>query len=349
MARRTFPMFGRLPLAAVLVFLIAASNAALSQDRTPAPPGGGFGLPVDCRMWEVCSIQNYIDHDPGPGWADHTCGHLSYDGHKGIDFQVPTQIEMRQGVAVVAAADGEVIIAEDGQPDLLMQDTGPGKTTNERNGNWVAIRHGDGWVTTYAHLRRDSVAVKTGEQVRRGQKLGLVGLSGNADFPHVHFAVTHDNRLLDPFTGQQPAAACGETGAPLWSPAARAQLAYRAGGLLAAGFLDRRPAEGEIYAGIEPPRALSRDSALMVFWIGAWGLRKDDQQVLTVIAPNGEVAITKAQAVERDRARLWRWIGRKRPKNGWPPGVYRGIYRVERAIGDTTVIVLEATREIEVR
>src|SRR3546814_17538845 len=86
---------------------------------------------------------------------------------------------MRRGVAVVAAADGEVLIARDGQPDRPMREAGPGKTVDQRNGNWVAVRHGDGWVTTYAHMLKGSVAVRAGRRVARGDRLGLVGLSGN--------------------------------------------------------------------------------------------------------------------------------------------------------------------------
>src|SRR3546814_6955408 len=99
-----------------------------------------------------------------------------------------------------------------------MQDAGPATTVDERNGNWVALRHDDGWVTTYAHMRNGSLAVRVGQRVARGDKLGLVGLSGNTDFPHLHFAVTRGNVLLDPFTGQQPTAACGAAPGSLWSP-----------------------------------------------------------------------------------------------------------------------------------
>ncbi len=348
MGRRTGSALALLLLAALLN-LLSSPVLAQTQAEIPAPPGGGFGLPVDCRLWEVCSIQNYVDHDPGPGRADHTCGHLTYDGHRGTDFRVPTQIEMRRGVPVVAAAAGKVIIAKDGQPDLLMQDTGPGKTREERNGNWLAIDHGGGWITTYAHLRQGTLAVQRGDQVERGQTLGLIGLSGNADFPHVHFAVTHENRLLDPFTGQEPSAACGAAGTSLWSPAAEAQLAYRAGGLLSAGFVSHRAEAEEIYAGIEAPAFLSREAPVMVFWASAWGLRKDDRQRLVVIAPNGQIVVNKEETLERDRARAMRWVGRKRPAQGWPAGTYRGIYRVERQAGGSSVIVIEAQREIEIR
>src|SRR3546814_3467120 len=96
---------------------------------------------------------------------------------------------MRRGVAVVAAADGEVLIARDGQPDRPMREAGPGKTVDQRNGNWVAVSHGDGWVTTYAHMLKGSVAVRAGQLVARGARPGLVGLSGNTDFPHLHFPV----------------------------------------------------------------------------------------------------------------------------------------------------------------
>src|SRR3546814_958135 len=77
---------------------------------------------------------------------------------------------MRRGVAVVAAADGEVLIARDGQPDRPMREAGPGKTVDQRNGNWVAVRHGDGWVTTYAHMLKGSVAVRAGQRVARGDR-----------------------------------------------------------------------------------------------------------------------------------------------------------------------------------
>lgn len=345
MARCLRRTLGPLLLAAAGLLILPSAAAA----QAPAPPGGGFDLPLDCRMGEVCSIQNYIDHDPGPGWKDHTCGGLSYDGHRGIDFRVPTQIDMRRGVAVIAAAAGEVILAEDGVPDLLMADTGRAKKGPARNGNRVAIHHGGGWVTTYAHLMKGTVAVKRGDHVARGQKLGLIGLSGNSDFPHVHFAVTHKNRLLDPFTGGEPSQTCGTAGESLWSPAAQAQLPYRVGGLLSAGFLGRLPSHREIMDGIAQPETLSDQAKVLIFYVGAWGLRKGDHQTLTILRPDGKVFLEKSQVLERDRAVVSRSIGRKRRSLAWPAGRYRGHYQVERKIGDETVTVIDITRDIEVR
>lgn len=335
------------------VALLTGSLALFAHGEAPAqelsPPGGGFGLPLDCVMGAVCTIQNYIDHDPGKGWKDHTCGLLSYDGHRGIDFRIPTQIDMRQGVGVIAAADGKVIFAFDGQPDILMRDSGPGKTRNERNGNWVAIDHGNGWITTYAHMRKGTVAVKKGDRIRRGARLGLVGLSGNSDFPHVHFAVTHRGKLLDPFIGLEPTAACGETSQSLWSEAAQAQIPYRAGGLLSAGFLDRQAEHREVMGGIDPPTQISAKAPVLIFWVGAWGIRKGDIQSMTIIDPQGRKFVSVSRATERNRATLSRFIGKKLRNESWPKGRYLGIYRVERQSGGETYPVIDIAREVEVR
>lgn len=349
--RRPFRCAALLPQTGLLAaaLLAALTSASPARAQAPAPPGGGFDIPVDCRMGAVCTVQNYIDYDPGPGWLDHNCGPLSYDGHRGVDFRVPTQIEMRAGVAVVAAADGRVVIARDGQPDLLMQDTGPGKTIDERNGNWVAIDHGGGWVTTYAHLLKGSVAVKDGQRVARGEKLGLIGLSGNSDFPHLHFAVTYRNLLLDPFTGMEPSAACGVSGTSLWSPAAQAALDYRPGGLLSAGFLGRQPTHREIMDGIVPPASLSATEPVLIFWTGSWGLRIGDRQRLAILAPDGEVFVEAEREVERNRAVESRFIGKKRRGDPWPAGTYKGLYRVERMVDGTTVVIIDKTVEVEVR
>ena len=332
-----------------LAGLALLAQAATADAEDLNPPGGGFGLPVDCVMVELCSIQNYIDYDGGKGWKDHTCGSLSYDGHRGIDFRVPTEIEMREGVAVVAAADGEVIFAFDGQPDILMRETGPGKTREERNGNWVAISHGDSWITTYAHLMKGTVAVSKGDRVKRGDKLGLIGLSGNSDFPHVHFAVTHGNKLLDPFTGLEPSATCGEQGQSLWSDAAQAQIPYRATGLLSAGFLDRQTEHREVMAGIVSPSEIPATSPVLLFWIGAWGTREGDLESMAIIAPDGSLFVDSSRVIERSQATVSRFIGKRLRNPAWPKGTYRGLYRLERRSGDATVIVLDVVREIEVR
>ena len=66
-------------------------------------------------------------------------------------------------------------------------------------GNAVVITHADGFDTIYAHLRKGSVAVKKGDSVKRGQRIGSVGLSGLTEFPHLHFEVRFNRSVTDPF------------------------------------------------------------------------------------------------------------------------------------------------------
>ena len=87
----------------------------------------------------------------------------------------------RKGTAVKVAENGVVVYADD---DL------------EGYGNLVLVRHAGGWVTAYAH--NDSVTVKEGDVVKRGQLIARVGDSGGVPQPQLHFEVRRGRTALDP-------------------------------------------------------------------------------------------------------------------------------------------------------
>ena len=88
-------------LAALVIGLLVAAPLA-AEVR--------FAQPIDCALNQDCVIQQFVDHDTTEGIADFACGIATYDGHKGTDFRVfPKDLE--RGVAVLAAADGVVLIA----------------------------------------------------------------------------------------------------------------------------------------------------------------------------------------------------------------------------------------------
>ena len=70
-------------LVAGMFLLIACHQGASSESELR------LSLPVAFEIGIACNIQNYVDQDPGPGARDYTCGRLTYDGHKGIDFRLP--------------------------------------------------------------------------------------------------------------------------------------------------------------------------------------------------------------------------------------------------------------------
>ncbi len=63
-------------------------------------------------------------------------------------------------------------------------------------GNAVQVDHGNGSVTTYAHM--SVISVSTGDEVQQGQKLGVVGSTGRSTGPHLHFTIQKDGHYIDP-------------------------------------------------------------------------------------------------------------------------------------------------------
>lgn len=63
-------------------------------------------------------------------------------------------------------------------------------------GNLVLIRHGNGYVTAYAHT--DSIAVGRGDHVDAGQVIGTAGSTGDVDVPQLHFEIRRGVRPVDP-------------------------------------------------------------------------------------------------------------------------------------------------------
>lgn len=291
-----------------------------------APPA--LELPVRCSLGVDCFIQNYFDHNPGHGWADYACGYLSYDGHNGTDFRLPGMEAMHKGVAVTAAANGVVVGTRDGEPDVSVM-LRPGKLNFSKHaaGNAVRIDHGDGWETQYSHMRQGSVAVHVGQQVRAGDQLGMVGLSGNTAFPHVELIVRHNHHAVDPFA-PSGASACAAGADSLWKPEALNALRYIPTGILLAGWANEAPdwskARNGEYA------APDTDAAALVFWVEVFGVQAGDRQTFKMFNPQGELLLTNETTIPSNKAVWSGYAGKLRPPQGWAAGTYRAEYRLER-------------------
>ncbi len=152
-------------------------------------------------------IASFVDHDPGyPDMLlDYNCGTRTYDrdngyNHSGTDMRLWPfswyKMENDQ-VKVVAAASGIIVFKKDGNFDRSCSFNSGGL------GNTIYIRHADGSVAWYGHLKNGSLTSKSvGETVETGEYLGLVGSSGNSLKPHLHFEVRDaSNSLIDPYDG----------------------------------------------------------------------------------------------------------------------------------------------------
>ncbi len=111
-----------------------------------------------------------------------------YRPHTGLDLAGNT------GDLVMAAAAGTVLVADS-------------HSLHANLGHAVLIDHGDGYQTLYAHLQQSQV--DPGQQIAAGAPIGLVGSTGKATGPHLHFELLHHGHAQDPilwlpqFSGQQ--------------------------------------------------------------------------------------------------------------------------------------------------
>ena len=98
--------------------------------------------------------------------------------HTGVDWAAPV------GTPILAAGDGTVEMVG-----------GKGGY-----GNYVRIRHANGYSTAYGHMSRYAEGVKPGVAVKQGQVIGYVGSTGLSTGPHCHFEVLVNNNFVNPMT-----------------------------------------------------------------------------------------------------------------------------------------------------
>ena len=93
------------------------------------------------------------------------------------------------GDDVLSAMSGIVVGVVDNLPETTPGALPSGITAADAGGNHVVVNVGSGRYAFYAHLQPGSIVVRPGQRVRVGQKLGLLGSSGNSDAPHLHFHI----------------------------------------------------------------------------------------------------------------------------------------------------------------
>ncbi|MCB2081963.1 MAG: M23 family metallopeptidase [Hyphomicrobiales bacterium] len=304
-----------------------------------------LSLPLDCQLGKSCFIQKYVDTDEKENeWRDYQCNHMSDDGHKGTDFRLRNYMEMRKGYAVLAVAPGEVTATRDGMDDISAKKLPPGAIRDKECGNGVVIDHGKGWKTQYCHMKKGSILVEKGSHVERGQPLGMVGLSGQTEFPHVHMSVFLNNRIIDPFTGIQRYTGCGLSNInPLWQmqllPTIM-QLTPEA--ILNVGFATRIPPVEEVREGKHQDIKTTPDASAIILWADMMGIRTGDSIIFEIMAPNGEILHSQNKQIMKDYAQFYLYAGRDNSRIGrWPEGTYTGKVFIERE--NKTLVEAETT------
>jgi murein DD-endopeptidase MepM/ murein hydrolase activator NlpD len=160
---------------------LADASAALTIGSKVVIPGGTKPFVTPEINTGVRTVDAPTDAVKGSGtFSWPTSGNITqqfWGGHRAID------IGSWVGAPVKSADSGYVVLAGGGW--------------NGGYGNHVIIDHGNGFATLYAHL--NSIFVKPGESVSRGQQIGTVGNTGNSTGPHLHFEIRYQGTARNPY------------------------------------------------------------------------------------------------------------------------------------------------------
>jgi hypothetical protein len=316
---------------ALLTLITAGSPGAGRLDAAwgQAPAAPKLAFPLACTIGRNCEVQHYVDRDPGPGVLDYRCAHRTYQAHDGIDIRLTDMGVQRAGVDVLAAAAGRVVAIRDDVQDISIRAPGAPSVAGRECGNRVAVGLGGGWITDYCHLAKGSLKVKVGETVAVGQPLARVGLSGDTEFPHLHFSVRRGASVVDPFAPDMTAPTTCGAQTPLWTPEAQRGLAYKAGAVLNVGFAGGAISMEAVEAGALPPVSAT---APLEAYARVIGLAAGDRVELALSGPGGRtIAQGASSPMVRDRDQELTFAGARAPAGGWPHGLYSAEVRVRRA------------------
>ncbi|MBN9039861.1 MAG: peptidase M23 [Rhizobiales bacterium 62-47] len=313
------------PVVLVLLSMVhsgAMVGSALANDLR-------LRMPVDCEVGRTCIIQNYVDVDPSAAATDYTCGTLTYDGHNGTDFRLPSLAAQRAKVNVLAAADGRVLRIRDGVDDVAVTGGAHGKVDGRECGNGVIVGHAENWETQYCHMAKGTIRVKPGDSVVAGDPLGQIGLSGLTEYPHLHFTLRHDGKIADPFAYGRAGGACSGDAENLWDESVRKQLAYRPRTVLNTGFATDTVTREAIENGEMAQQQPAANSPAIVAFVRAIGLKQGDVQSLTLRDPAGHtLAEHHGAALDKNKAQVILFTGKKRTRPNWESGTYTATYVV---------------------
>lgn len=147
---------------------------ALPGDPAARPQDYEYRLPFDYARVRV---------DQGPGGS---FSHNDPQNLYAIDFA------LAEGTPILAVRDGVVM-----QVESDFEKAGLNREKYGGRANFIRIVHDDGSMAVYAHLQPEGVQVRTGQRVRKGQRIGLSGNTGFSTAPHLHFVlqVNHGMRL----------------------------------------------------------------------------------------------------------------------------------------------------------
>ena len=334
------------------IHIIGLSCLTLLLCPNPAPASDAkfkLRFPVACTLDSDCWILAVPDTAAEKDKAqDHLCGSYSEDGLEGTRIAIRDEAAMKEGFDVIAAAPGKVLRLRDGETDQFADAAKADEIRKAKKdcGNGIIIDHGNDWLTQYCHLKQGSFKVKSGDEVRAGQSLAQIGLSGLTPHPQLQFTLRKKDQVINPFTANPVATGCGAAAGAtsMWA----GHIKLDAFNLFSAGFHGEKPdlsalKSGEVFS--EPTTKSDR----ITFWIGYFAARSKDRIEVTLFNPNGALLVQQDFVQDQPQQIQHYAISKDFPAGQIFKGTYKGVVRVTRVLpnGETATGTLE--RELKIK
>jgi hypothetical protein len=304
-----------------------------------------MAFPVVCEAGKSCFIINYPDLNRKKNEAqDYACGPAANDGDPFLRIALPNTAATTLNVYVLAVQSGRVIDVNDGVTDLVASSKKQLGKDTPNCGNGVVIDHAEGLNTGYCHLKLNSITVKKGDIVTKGQVIGLVGQSGVALWPQLGFSIKKNGFMIDPITNESPLEGCGFKPKPILALPGFFKE-YQPAAIVSTGFSTGLQKEYDVAVGTATQLIqINPASQTINLWGMILGARTGDTIETTLKTPEGRVFYRKKETLTQDRDRYLINATRTRGFSYWREGVYTGEITLTRSVMLKPYIVTKKTQ-----
>ena len=264
-------------------------------------------FPLDCELGNNCWISNLPRHYWQNKEVDFRCGPNTYRDHKGTDFALRDYKQMQNGVKVLAPFDGVVRGLRDNVLDISVKDVGKDTVKGVECGNGLVISSGE-YEAQLCHLKKNFLTVTKGQSVKAGEVLGLVGLSGNTEYPHLHMSLRKNSREIDPFYGDLDN--CGLSPLSMWKNVQIMDKHAKTGVVYNYGFTFKAPNAKKIRSGEYTQIQPDRPGAIVGF-VDIFSVNKGDEITLYIIDSSNATIIKRKHNFSKYQARYFFFVGKK--------------------------------------
>lgn len=280
-------------------------------------------FPVACEIMSNCWITNHVDlRGSSKQNEDYMCGQKVSNDNKSTHISLGSLSDLEKNHAIIAAADGVVRTAAN---------------IGGFCGYRVLIEHEKGWETSYCHLKPETLVVRSGQKVQKGQIIGAVGMSGQTPWPRLSFAVLRNGMIFDPFSGRTNIEGCTAKSVPLWHGGLNPP--YEPAHVTSVGFTVGYPSNPQILYGMEAASEISSETKQIALWAMMMNILEGDDIHIQITNPKGEIFDETHIKSKTNKQYYPIYFSANRKNLLWDIGKYIGKITVTRNVHGNKITV----------